>query len=57
MTPRGEAGFTLLETLVSLAVFGFLPDLPALIRFCVTFAHAPTVKWPDISVAPLLSRS
>jgi general secretion pathway protein J len=32
------------------------PDLPLLIRFRVTFAGSPAQRWPDIVVAPLLSR-
>ncbi|HEY4043378.1 MAG TPA: prepilin-type N-terminal cleavage/methylation domain-containing protein [Rhodopila sp.] len=32
------------------------PDLPALIRFRVTFEGSPAKRWPDIIVAPMLSR-
>jgi hypothetical protein len=32
------------------------PDLPALIRFRVTFDGSPAKRWPDIVVAPRLSR-
>jgi general secretion pathway protein J len=32
------------------------PDLPLLIRFRVMFAGSPAQRWPDIVVAPLLSR-
>jgi general secretion pathway protein J len=32
------------------------PDLPLLIRFRLTFAGSPAPRWPDIVVAPLLSR-
>ena len=32
------------------------PDLPLLIRFRVTFAGEDAPRWPDIIVAPLLSR-
>jgi general secretion pathway protein J len=32
------------------------PDLPLLIRFRVTFAGSSAQRWPDIVVAPLLSR-
>jgi general secretion pathway protein J len=32
------------------------PDLPLLIRFRLTFAGSSTPRWPDIVVAPLLSR-
>jgi general secretion pathway protein J len=32
------------------------PDLPLLIRFRLTFAGSSAPRWPDIVVAPLLSR-
>jgi general secretion pathway protein J len=32
------------------------PDLPLLIRFRLTFAGSPAPRWPDIIVAPILSR-
>ena len=32
------------------------PDLPSLVRFRVTFAGDGAPRWPDIVVAPLLSR-
>ncbi len=32
------------------------PDLPLLIRFRLKFAGSPAQRWPDIVVAPLLSR-
>jgi general secretion pathway protein J len=32
------------------------PDLPLLVRFRVTFAGSSAPRWPDIVVAPMLSR-
>ena len=50
--------WTLRFVIITLAITPFRKTLhlPLLIRFRVTFAGSSAQRWPDIVVAPLLSR-